>query len=376
MGYQFLHIEGYARQGSRQGGKTRKWSASEIAAEAMRDPDACPHVEQPKAPKVLYGGTPREAAELAESWANNSKDALGRGLRRDGLALASGVVSMPAEMAGDWGRFREATVAWLREQYGPRLRSVVEHIDEAYPHLHFYAVPLAGERFEVLHPGREAAAKKAQEGGKKGAQNAQYKAAMQGWQDDFQTAVAARFGLLRHGPKRRRLTRGAWVAEQAQAKGLAQTQLPAGLKVKLQELEPKIVGKSMLGVAKYEPPAVMAARINGMLQKRFQPLLNAAKQAEAAVVQAGRIEQRVSELEAHNKLMSDALSLFSPDEILARRAEVMSKQKQALAAELEPPPVETETAIERVQREVAEEFAQMIKQQKPEREDDGPGFDR
>ena len=53
----------------------------------------------------------------------------------------------------------------------------------------------AWERFEVLHPGRQAAAEKARQGAKKGAQNAAYKQAMVGWQDGFQRAVAAHFGL-------------------------------------------------------------------------------------------------------------------------------------------------------------------------------------
>ena len=92
-------------------------------------------------------------------------------------------------------------MAWLREQYGERLRSVVEHTDEAHPHLHFYAVLPAGERFEVLHPGRQAASEKARQGAKKGAQNAAYKQAMVGWQDGFQRAVAAHFGLTRRGPE-------------------------------------------------------------------------------------------------------------------------------------------------------------------------------
>lgn len=221
MAYQFLHVEGYARQGSQQGKTPRKWSAREIAAEAMREPDACPHVTQPQPPKVLHGCTPAEAAKLAHEWADAATDAKGRKLRRDGLALLAGVVSLPAEQAEDWPRFREATVAWLKQQYGPRLRSVVEHTDEAHPHLHFYAVPLEGERFEVLHPGRLAAAKKAQQGAKKGAQNAAYKSAMVAWQDDFAAAVAANFGLARLGPGRRRLTRKAWQAEQAQARALA-----------------------------------------------------------------------------------------------------------------------------------------------------------
>ena len=128
----------------KQHGQPRKWSAREIAAEAMREPDACPHVEQPQPPQVLHGCTPAEAAKLAHDWADSSQDAKGRKLRADGLALAAGVVSLPAEQRQDWPRFREATVAWLREQYGERLRSVVEHTDEAHPHLHFYAVPLPG----------------------------------------------------------------------------------------------------------------------------------------------------------------------------------------------------------------------------------------
>ena len=127
MGFQFLHIEAYARHGSKQHGQPRKWSAREIAAEAMREPDACPHVAQPLPPQVLHGcpGRGREAGP------RSSQDAKGRKLRADGLALAAGVVSLPAEQRQDWPRFREATVAWLRQQYGERLRSVVEHTDEA-----------------------------------------------------------------------------------------------------------------------------------------------------------------------------------------------------------------------------------------------------
>jgi len=238
MAYQFLHVEGYARQGSQQGKTPRKWSAREIAAEAMREPDACPHVEQPQPPTVLHGCTPAEAAKQAEDWANTASDAQGRRLRRDGLCLLAGVVSLPSDRAADWPQYRAATVAWLREQYGERLRSVVEHTDEAHPHLHFYAVPLPGERFEVLHPGRLAAAKKAQQGAKKGAQNAAYKQAMVGWQDDFAAAVAANFGLARLGPGRRRLTRKAWQAEQAQARALSVAKKALAGEVPVSQIDP------------------------------------------------------------------------------------------------------------------------------------------
>ena len=318
MGYQFLHLEAYARTGSKQHGQPRKWSAREIAAEAMREPDACPHVEQPKPPKLLHGCTPAEAAKLAHDWADSSKDAKGRKLRADGLALAAGVVSLPAEQRQDWPRFREATVAWLRQQYGERLRSVVEHTDEKHPHLHFYAVPLPGERFEVLHPGRQAAAKKAQEGAKKGAQNAAYKQAMVGWQDDFQRAVAAHFALTRRGPGKRRLTRGAWKAEQEQARSLAYP-VPQELAITPQDVAKRVTKAGLLG-KQYESGEELAARLTELVQERAQPLAAQAARADFDGKQASRLVQRVRALESTDN---------------TARAELAERQAQELRRELE-----------------------------------------
>ena len=318
MGFQFLHIEAYARHGSKQHGQPRKWSAREIAAEAMREPDACPHVEQPKPPKVLHGCTPAEAAKLAHDWADGSKDARGRKLRADGLALAAGVVSLPSEQRQDWPRFREATVEWLREQYGERLRSVVEHTDEKHPHLHFYAVPLPGERFEVLHPGRQAAAEKARQGAKKGAQNAAYKAAMVGWQDDFQRAVAAHFALTRRGPGKRRLTRGAWKAEQEQARSLAQP-VPAELVITPQDVKKQVTRKRLLG-DEYETGDELAARLTELVRERARPLAAQAARADFDGKQAARMVQRVQVLESTDN---------------TARAELAERQAQELRRELE-----------------------------------------
>ena len=318
MGYQFLHLEAYARTGSKQHGQPRKWSAREIAAEAMREPDACPHVEQPKPPKLLHGCTPAEAAKLAHDWADSSKDAKGRKLRADGLALAAGVVSLPSEQRQDWPRFREATVAWLRQQYGERLRSVVEHTDEKHPHLHFYAVPLPGERFEVLHPGRQAAAKKAQEGAKKGAQNAAYKQAMVGWQDDFQRAVAAHFALTRRGPGKRRLTRGAWKAEQEQARSLAYP-VPQELAITPQDVAKRVTRKRLLG-DEYESGEELAARLTELVQERARPLAAQAARADFDGKQASRLVQRVRALESTDN---------------TARAELAERQAQELRRELE-----------------------------------------
>lgn len=262
MAYQFAHIEGYARQGSKQGKGPRKWSISDVAAEAMREPDACPHVEQPKPPTVLHGCSPDEAARQAEAWADNSRDAKGRRLRKDGLCLLAGVVSLPADRAADWPAYRAASVAWLRHQYGERLRSVVEHTDEAHPHLHFYAVPLPGERFETLHAGRLAASRAAEGGAVKGKQNEAYKRAMRHWQDDFAVQVAAPFGLSRFGPGKRRLTRAEWQQEQQQALALAKARKALDGRLPAAEIDPTTAAVLMaeLHQAKAEMTETEAAR--------------------------------------------------------------------------------------------------------------------
>jgi hypothetical protein len=306
MGYQFIHLEGYAKRGSRQRGvrsepgkkgrpEVRKWSVREIAAEAMREPDACPHVEHPQPPRVLLGCSPMVAAEMAEKWASTAQDGRGHALRADGLAMAAGVVSLPSDQAHDWPQFRDATVQWLQEQYGPRLRSVVEHTDEMHPHLHFYAVPLEGERFEVLHPGRLAAAKKARQGAKKGAQNTEYKRAMQGWQDTFQNAVAAHFGLARLGPGKRRLTRAAWQAEQAQAKALARVQPVPELVITPEDVKKQVTKGGLL--KQYESGEELAARLTGLVQERAKPLAIQAAREDFSSKQSSRLIKRVQELE-------------------------------------------------------------------------------
>lgn len=322
MGYQFIHIDGYARHGSQQCKKekngtqsvSRKWSAREIAAEAERDIGACRHVAEPQPPVLLYGCSPSEAVDRAEAWAAKAIDAKGRKLRKDGLCLAAGVISLPSEMKDDWPRFREASLKWLKKQYGERLLCVIEHTDEAHPHLHFYAVPLDGERFEVLHKGRAAAAKKAAEGAKKGLQNAAYRQAMREWQDEFSNAVALDFGLARLGPKRRRLTRGQWKAEKVQARALAAVAMPKNIGLRSSEVNKLVLEEgSIFKKPLLESDEQQAKRLNSILAQRAQPLVNAAKQAQAA-------SEREKELAAQVEQLRAITGLFTEAEINAARA--------------------------------------------------------
>ena len=299
MGYQFIHVDGYARHGSkqdsRQGGakqkRVRKLSAQQVADEAERAPGACPHVPHPQAPNLLYGCTPSQAVELASQWADGQSDSLGRSFRKDGLCLLAGVATLPNEMADRWPEFREATVEWLKTKYGERLRSVVEHRDESHPHLHFYATPLPGERFEVLHEGRKAAREAAQQGEKKGKQNAAYRTAMEAFQDDFGVSVASQFGLTRIGPSRRRLTRSQWKAEQQQARALAAP--VQSIQITPDDVKKQAVRSGWLG-SDYESSEALADRLTKLAQEQAKPLAFRAKLAE----QRGESEARTEAAEA------------------------------------------------------------------------------
>lgn len=294
MGYQFAHIEGYARQGSQQrkGGRQqpRKWSIRDIAAEAERAPDACRHVAAPQPPVLLHGVMPSQAADLAEAWANAATDAKGRKLRADGLCLLAGVISLPGDQADDWPQYRAATVRWLQGQYGERLRSVVEHTDEEHPHLHFYVVPQPGERFELVHAGRQAAANAAAAGQKKGAQNAAFKEAMKAWQDDFQEKVARSFGLARTGPKRERLNRAQWKARQAQLRTEAQASRAVGPVITPQVVKKLVTKAGFLG-KEYETAEELAARLDGVARQAYAPAVAAQELVASARHRADAMQQ-------------------------------------------------------------------------------------
>ncbi len=130
-GYQFAHLDSYARKASSKvaGGK----SAQDIADEAERKEGAYKHldVEQVADPIIRYGMTPSEVVKAATEWAEQAKDPKGKKLRIDGQCMAAGVFSVPEDFPEDrWAEYRDAMIEHLKGTHGERLRSVVEHVDE------------------------------------------------------------------------------------------------------------------------------------------------------------------------------------------------------------------------------------------------------
>ena len=59
-GYQFFHVETYARTPSRTG---KKQSIGGLAREAERHPNACLHIEKPQKPLIIFGDAPFVVAD-------------------------------------------------------------------------------------------------------------------------------------------------------------------------------------------------------------------------------------------------------------------------------------------------------------------------
>lgn len=340
-GYQYIHIEAYSREVSKQ--KTKgNLNIRDIIAEAGREIGNCPHVANPQIPNVLLGELKQVEIEVT-AWAESMTDAKGRKLRKDAHCLLAGVISLPRESEEDWDSFKEKSIEYLKEKYGDRLKCVVEHLDENHPHIHFYVVARKQERFENIHEGKKAALTAKSQNKLKGEQNLAYISAMRNFQDNFNKYVGQFFGLARLGPGKRRLTRSQWHAEQKQAETLLNTHKSAkgvfeyykkkgtedGMK-KSQRLG-SVIGNAF-DVFKnqwHRPSAQLTAELNALkiknkqLQEEKEKAIRHAKdEADSRVTRAAEREQAaksisdglVKDLEKTEKRLALILSHFPPDQ--------------------------------------------------------------
>ncbi len=219
---QFVRIQTYARVASKKAqqlenakaaakGKTAKtvWNSSDVIAEALRDAGACGHVLEPQPPVFHYGTEARLRGLVIEL--EGVSDAIqartGKKPRKDTAHLLAGVLSYPDNAPKDrYDEWRQRSIKWLHKRYGPHLVAILEHQDEANPHLHFYAIEPDGLDVKRIHEGWTA---------KKDGQ--EYRAAMRLVQDDYHRDVGSYVGLLRIGPGGQRLDRDDYKAMKADA---------------------------------------------------------------------------------------------------------------------------------------------------------------
>lgn len=221
MGGQFAHIELWTARGSTRAGK-RRWSAREILAEMSREPGACDHVTRPETPVLLYGQAPMELADELEATAETLKDSRGRSTASRARVLLAAVYSYPVERGQvdpkDEQAWAKDVLAFNLKFFGrENVKSVVAHTDEKFFHVHVaVTAPRVGRRlaWERVHPGLAAEAGARTVGASPKKLKSSYIAAMREFQDRFYREVAVKHGHSRTGPRRRRLSRDEWHAEQ------------------------------------------------------------------------------------------------------------------------------------------------------------------
>ena len=256
--YQFIHIETYAREASTKTrptkakaakastpqerlaalgganapkgmdaftqadgkGKKAKASVRDVIGEALRNEGDCNHVEAPQSPTYLVGdlGDMLTLIPEIERKAAAEKERTGKAPRKDMHVLLAGVASYPRALADadpkGHERWEQATVKWLQKKYGDALRVVLRHEDEAHPHIHFFVLDRHELNAKKLHDGYIASAHAPMS--KEGTQL--FNDAMRDYQSAFYAEVGHGAGLLRDGPKRKRMDRGTYKALQREAR--------------------------------------------------------------------------------------------------------------------------------------------------------------
>jgi hypothetical protein len=204
------------------GSPTRAVSIAGIFQEAWRSPKASRHVAHRRLPSVWYAKEDplkiladvlREADEIRVPVAQKDPTlpVRLRRLRQDALLMAVGVVSFEADLLETPDVYERAvadTVRYLHDTHAEHLVLIIEHRDEAHPHLHYFLKapphPTRGIDIDAVHPGL-AARRDAQARGEPA--SAAYQQAMEEFQLQYYLAVSQPLGIAHTSIKRPRYRR-------------------------------------------------------------------------------------------------------------------------------------------------------------------------
>ena len=162
---QFINISMAAREVSKKATQRKlagkysgrsHWPISKIIAETRRSPEASQHVINPLKPNLIYGIPLLELEAICYETASNATFKNGKRIRKDTPVLLTIVASFPRETQLNnqlsYEKWKVDTFNFTHSIYKSYLKSVVEHMDEEHPHLHFFILPSSG-RAKDIHPG-------------------------------------------------------------------------------------------------------------------------------------------------------------------------------------------------------------------------------
>jgi vacuolar-type H+-ATPase subunit H len=312
MAYQFIHVELYSKNASKEKARRNKektYSASDVAAEQMRMEGHIGHVNLPGPPEIIFGIDPRMVvAEALASFDDEPKAIVQtkqgpkeRANRGDIPIIMAGVASWPdgvdvlALMPDRRKLFEEwkaCTLMFLKKEYGADLRSVVLHNDESHPHLHFTVACKRAVDVRKHHPGARA-------GGIGDAMRG-----LKGLQDNYFRAVSLHCGLARFGPRRKRCAGGEWRLQKDANEALALEMLKLGKRQQLIE-QAERDANGMLANALGQAERIIA-KAKADAQEMASEILRAAKYDAGNVLSSAKASLEVL-IEA-NKEVEDTLA--------------------------------------------------------------------
>lgn len=367
-GYQFIHIEAYARSGS-----SKKRSLISIAQEADRNSGSHPHVITPLPPEYFLGHSFTDTAERIVAAADQSKathSGKSRKIRKDANVGIGLIASHPhslrdlralpeqerlriIEEVKDWA---DDVITFAQSEFPNQVQVAALHWDESYPHIHI----LIGnteptDDFQIIHNG-ERARKRAQGNdrtahGKKVGNDA-YTKEMRRFQDRFHSEVSIHHGQARLGPKRRRLTRSQWKKEQAQADSLAlaqqracnaHEQIDAGLQAAAEQAQLIVDAtqkEARYQIDKAEQERLLAKQQYQEAEALKQQAEDEARQAEEFKQQASRVktllDERIQKLSRYDGFFGQILGWLGVRKRIVKKAEAkVGRQLASLKRQVE-----------------------------------------
>jgi len=157
--YQFVRIQGFPR-----GSRSKRGTLGSVIAEGLRAPTHISHL--PGSPDIVvdHMGSPVASPEDLSDWVNRQMEtavnthiqsgvAVSRSLRKDALAIGTVIISYPHETANfdrkEFDQFVSDSTEWVKSllvDFQMLLHFRLTHLDEKYPHLHFWFTPQPNEQ--------------------------------------------------------------------------------------------------------------------------------------------------------------------------------------------------------------------------------------
>lgn len=228
-------------------------------------------------------------------------------MRTDQTILVAGTMSYPKptkaltvsdkQGLNDW---MQNSLEFCKKEFGTNLQAMLVHLDEEYPHIHFYVANTDNVyKTKDLHPSGGAGKDK-----KNRIEN------LKKFQDRYYEQVSIYSGHTRTGPKRERLSRQDWQEKKAEAAEIA---------AKLKELAKKEEKVNKLGI-QYETALAEVAIEKAELSEHKKELQ---EQLNKLVVMAGKYE----------KLNEKAIELTGSELPLRKPREVLQADRLVLEAD-------------------------------------------